>query len=188
MAGTRLSAATRAARRRREDAVIAEAESILWRRLLRRGCLRNPREAEQFLRVRLAGRLHEELHAIWLDGHNRIIGCEVLAKGAVDRAQIDPRVVVQLALHCNARAVILAHNHPSGMAVPSADDVAWTARMREALAMFDVALLEHFVVGDGTVAVAPRLTPPGTAATAARCGSAARVGRRIAAVPGVPGR
>ena len=155
MADTPLSAAAHAARRRREDAVIAEAEAILLARLRRRGRLRNPRDAERFLRVRLAGRLHEELHAVWLDGHHRIIGCEVLAKGAVDRAEIDPRVVVQLALQCNARAVILAHNHPSGVAVPSADDVTLTVRLRQALALFDVALLEHFVVGDGAAIVAP---------------------------------
>ena len=77
----------------------------------------------------------------------------MLAKGAVDRAQIDPRVVVQLALQRNARAVILAHNHPSGVAVPSASDVALTARLREALELFEVRLLEHFVVGEGTAEV-----------------------------------
>ena len=149
MAGSPLSAATHASRRRREDALLARAEAILLRRLQRSGRIDNPRQAERFLRLRLAGRLHEELHAVWLDGHHRIIACEVLAKGAVDRAQIDPRVVVQLALQRNARAVILAHNHPSGVAVPSATDVALTARLREALELFEVRLLEHFVVGEG---------------------------------------
>jgi len=134
--------------------VLARAEAILLRRLQRSGRLETPGQAERFLRLRLAGLLHEELHAIWLDAHHRIIACEVLAKGAADRAQIDPRVVVHAALQRNARAVILAHNHPSGLAVPSADDVAFTARVREALALFEVRLVEHFVVGDGTAAVA----------------------------------
>ena len=152
MAGMRLSVAEHAARRRREDAAIARAEAILLRRLRRSGRLANPREAERFLRLRLAGLLHEELHAVWLDGQHRIIACEVLAKGAADRAQIDPRVVVHSALQRSARAVILAHNHPSGVAVPGADDVALTARLRDALALFDVRLLEHFVVGEGASA------------------------------------
>ena len=132
--------------------MIAWAEAIVFERLRRSGHIENPRQAEQFLRFRLAGLLHEELHAVWLDGHHRVIECDVLAKGAVDRAEIDPRVVVQLALQRNARALILAHNHPSGVAVPSAEDVALTRRVREALALFDVRLLVHFVVGEGALA------------------------------------
>ena len=154
MAGTPLSAVTHASRRRREDEVLAQAEAILLGRLRRRGRLDNPRHAERYLRMRLAGRLHEELHVVWLDGHHRIIASEVLAKGAVDRADIEPRVVVQRALRCNARAAILAHNHPSGVAVPSEEDVDFTRRLREALRMFEVALLVHFVVGEGVFAVA----------------------------------
>ncbi len=148
-----------AARRRRQDALLARAEAILLRRLQRSGCIHNSRQAERFLRLRLAGLLHEELHAEWLDGHHRIIACEVLAKGAVDRAQIDPRVVVQLALQRNARAMILAHNHPSGVALPSATDVALTARLREALALFEVRLLERFVVGRGRLLSVPSCLP-----------------------------
>jgi DNA repair protein RadC len=153
MADSPSSAVSRAARRRREDAAIAVAEEILLRRLRRSGRLRNPREAERFLRFRLAGLLHEELHAIWLDGHHRIIACDVLAKGSVDHAGVDPRVVVQLALERNARALILAHNHPSGLTEPSAADVDFTGRVREALWLFSVELLEHFVVGEGAAAV-----------------------------------
>ena len=154
MAGTPLSSATHATRRRREDALIARAEAILLRRLRRRGRIGNPREVDRFLRVRLAGLRHEELHAVWLDARHRIIACDVLAKGTIDRAAIDARVVAQLALQHNACAVILAHNHPSGVAVPSADDVALTARLRDALALFDVELLEHFVVGEVSAGVA----------------------------------
>jgi DNA repair protein RadC len=146
-------AVSRAARRRREDAAIARAEGILLRRLRRSGRLRNPSDAERFLRFRLAGLLHEELHAIWLDSKHRIIACDVLAKGSLDHASIDPRVVVQLALERNARASIIAHNHPSGVAEASVADIDFTTRVREALGLFSVDLLEHFVVGEGAAAI-----------------------------------
>ena len=135
--------------------MLARAEAILWRRLQRRGRLDNPRQAEHYLRLRLAGLLHEELHAVWLDGHHRIIACDVLAKGALDRAQVEPRVVVQWALQRNARYAILAHNHPSGVAEASAEDVRWTRQVREALGMFEVGLLVHFVIGAGEVIAIP---------------------------------
>jgi DNA repair protein RadC len=148
MAGSSFSFFDSHAKRRSEDAILAQAETILLGRLQRRGRLRNPREAERFLRVRLARLRQEELHAVWLDGQHRVIACDVLARGTVDRAAVDARVVAQRALECNACAVILAHNHPSGEATPSATDRALTARLREALALFDVALLEHFVIGE----------------------------------------
>ena len=127
----------------------------MLRRLRRRGPLRNPREAERWLRLRLAGRLHEELHAVWLDGHHRIIDCDLLAKGSIDRAAIDARVVVQSALLRNARAVILAHNHPSGVAEPTPEDIDFTARVREALGLVEIALLAHFVIGEGEATAIP---------------------------------
>lgn len=161
MADSPSTAVSRAARRRREDAAIARAEEILLRRLRRNGRIRNPREAEHFLRLRLAGLLHEELHAIWLDGHHRIIACDVLAKGSIDHAGIDARVVVQSALERNARALILAHNHPSGVAEPSAADIAFDDRLREALGLFAVRLLMHFVVGEGAAVVVGRWSPTG---------------------------
>jgi DNA repair protein RadC len=111
--------------------------------------IENPRAAEEYLRFRLAGLPHEELHALWLDAHKRIIGCDVLAKGGVDRAEVDVRGVVRSALDRNAAAVILAHNHPSGVAQPSREDVAFTARLRAGLAFVEVALLAHLVVGEG---------------------------------------
>ena len=137
-------------RRRREDAAIARGAAALLRRLRREGCIENPRAAEAYLRLRLAGLPHEELHALWLDAHKRIIACDVLAKGAVDRADVDVRGVVRLALDRNAVAVILAHNHPGGVAQPSREDVAFTARLRAGLAFVEVALLAHFVVGEAT--------------------------------------
>lgn len=149
MATALSSAKSRASRRRREDAELARAAATLLRRLRREGRIENPRAAEQFLRFRLAGLPHEELHALWLDAQRRIIACDVLAKGAVDRAEVDVRGVVRLALDRDAAAVILAHNHPSGVAQPSREDAAFTARMRAGLAFVEIALLAHFVVGEG---------------------------------------
>lgn len=152
MAGSSLSVVSHAMSRRDEDAILAQAEAILLRRLQRQGPLRNPREAERFLRTRLAGLRQEELHAVWLDGRHRIIGCEVLARGTVDHAAIDARAVAQRALDSNACSAILAHNHPSGDGTPSAADRALTGQFRAALALVDVTLLEHFVIGEAQAA------------------------------------
>lgn len=148
MATALSSAKSRASRRRREDAEIARGAATILRRLRRKGSIVNPREAEEYLRYRLAGLPHEELHALWLDGRRRIIQCDVVAKGAIDRAEVDVRGMVRVALDRNAAAVILAHNHPGGVAQPSREDVAFTARMRAGLAFVEVRLLAHFVVGD----------------------------------------
>lgn len=138
----------RMTRRRRENAVIAEAAEILLDRLRREGRLKTPGEAEAYLRMRLATQVQEELLAIWLDAHHRIIASEVIARGTVDHAAVDARGVAQRALEHNARALILAHNHPSGDALPSAEDIALTARLRAGLTLFDVRLLAHYIVGD----------------------------------------
>ena len=143
------SAAARASRRRREDALIARAEAILLRRLKRSGRLENPRHAERFLRLRLAGLPHEELHAVWLDAQHRIIACEILAKGGADRAQLDPRVVVHSALQRSARAVILAHNHPSGEATPSDSDIKVTRDLIRAGQLLKIEVLDHVIIGNG---------------------------------------
>lgn len=137
------------AKRRREDAVLARAERILDARLRRFGCIRDAREAEQYFRVRLAGLPHEELHALWLDAKHRVIGCDVLAKGGADRAEVDPSVVLHLAIRRNARAVVLAHNHPSGVCAPSAGDAAITSRLAQSFELVGVSLLDHLIVGQG---------------------------------------
>jgi DNA repair protein RadC len=137
------------AKRRREDAVLARAERILEGRMRRLGCIRNPREAERYFRMRLAGLPHEELHALWLDARHRVIGCDVLAKGGADRAEVDPSVVLHLAIRRNARAVVLAHNHPSGVCAPSAGDAAITSRLAQSFELVGVLLLDHLIVGQG---------------------------------------
>ncbi len=92
-----------------------------------------------------------------MDTRHRLIAAEELFYGTVDGASVYPREVVRRALHHNASALILAHNHPSGVAEPSRDDEAITRRLRDALKLVDIRVLDHIVVGAGcTVSLAER--------------------------------
>ncbi len=111
--------------------------------------LGSPQAVRDWLRLRLANLPHEVFLALWLDAGNRLIGAEELFRGTLTQTSVYPREVVKRALDHNAAAVILAHNHPSGRAEPSAADVALTAALKQALALVDVRLLDHFVVATG---------------------------------------
>lgn len=140
-----------------EESILAVAEDILRRRLERLGTLSSPEQSAAFLRLRLGALEHEEFHGVWLDTRHRILAVEALARGSIDGASIHPREVVKAALRQNASAVVFAHNHPSGNAEPSAADRAITARLREALDLVDVRVLDHIVVASGgTVSLAQR--------------------------------
>lgn len=108
--------------------------------------LANPRATREFLRSRLRDRDHEVFCCLFLDNRHRVICFEEVFRGTLDGASVHPREVVKLALARNAAAVILAHNHPSGLAEPSAADQALTASLRQALGLVDVRLLDHFIV------------------------------------------
>jgi DNA repair protein RadC len=129
-----------------EDALIAQAAAILQQRVIRMGTLSDPVACAEFLKMRLAGLSHELFYVIYLDTRHRIISSEPAFAGTVDGAEIYPRVIVKQALIHNAAAVICAHNHPSNNAEPSTADRAVTARLKAALALVDVRLLDHFVV------------------------------------------
>ena len=117
---------------------------------LRRGeLLSDPGRAGTYLSARLRALPHEEFAALFLDTRHRLIACEMLFRGSLDGAEVHPREVVKRALARNAAAVILGHNHPSGNAEPSAADRAVTQRLKQALALVDIRLLDHLVVGDG---------------------------------------
>ena len=133
----------------REEQILEAAESILRRRLERCGKIGEPSEAGNYLRAHCAGLEHEIFGCIFLDTRHRILSTENLFRGTVDSAEVHPREVVRRALSHNAAAVIVGHNHPSGDAEPSAADRAVTARLKQALALVEVRLLDHFVVGDG---------------------------------------
>jgi DNA repair protein RadC len=130
----------------RDDAIIAVATEILRARMLRLGTLSDPTAATNFLRMRLGGIDHEVFYVMYLDGRHSIIAAEVAFSGTIDGAEVHPRVIVKQALRHNAAAIICAHNHPSNNAEPSAADRALTARLKQALALVDVRLLDHFVV------------------------------------------
>lgn len=139
-----------------EQDVLAAAEDILKSKLERKGSLGTPTDASDFLRMRLGLLLHEEFHILWLDNRHRIIDCQKLFTGTIDGASIYPREVVRAALSVNACAAILAHNHPSGVAEPSAADRAITHELRDALRLIGVRVLDHIVVGEECVSMASR--------------------------------
>jgi DNA repair protein RadC len=139
-----------------ESDVLAAAEGILWAKLERKGTIGDPLEAAGFLRMRLGALRHEEFHVLWLDNRHRILDCQRLFTGTVDGASVYPREVVRAALEVNACAAILAHNHPSGIAEPSAADRAITNEIREALRLVGVRVLDHIVVGADCVSMASR--------------------------------
>ena len=139
------------------QAVLEMGRRHLWERLQRGEALGSPDDTRQFLLARLRHYPHEVFACLLLDNRHRVIAFEELFRGTIDAASVYPREVVKLALARNAAAVILAHNHPSGIAEPSRADELLTRRLRDALGLVDIRLLDHFVVGDGeTVSFAER--------------------------------
>ena len=105
-----------------------------------------PGKVRDWLRLRLATRPSEVFMALWLDAQNRLLRAEELFTGTLTQTSVYPREVVKAAIACNAAAVILAHNHPSGVAEPSRADEMLTCSLKEALALVDVKVLDHFIV------------------------------------------
>jgi DNA repair protein RadC len=112
--------------------------------------LNSPRATRDFLTSRLRDRSYEVFCCLHLDNRHRLIAFDELFRGTIDGASVHPREVVKQALARNAAAVILAHNHPSGVAEPSQADELITHRLKEALALVDIRLLDHVIVGDGS--------------------------------------
>ena len=132
-----------------EADILAAAEDILRRRLERQGTLRTPRDAAEFLRVRLGTLKHEEFHVVWLDQRHRILSIERLFTGTLDGTAVHPREVVRRALDVNAAAAILAHNHPSAVCEPSSADLLITQELTAAFKLIGVRVIDHLVVGAG---------------------------------------
>ncbi|MCX7155212.1 MAG: DNA repair protein RadC [Rhodocyclales bacterium] len=108
--------------------------------------LASPQAVRDWLRLSLGNLEHEVFVALWLDAQNRLIASEELFRGTLTQTSVYPREVVKRALLHNAGAVILAHNHPSGLAEPSRADEVLTSSLKQALALIDVKLLDHFIV------------------------------------------
>lgn len=131
------------------QAVLEMARRHMAERLQREDVLSDPQATRDYLQQRIGRRPHEVFAVIFLDTRNRVIQVEELFRGTLDGASVYPREVVRAALTHNAAAVILAHNHPSGVAEPSRADRDITRRLSDALALVDIRVLDHLVVGDG---------------------------------------
>ena len=134
-----------------DDQVVAAALRILSTRLLESSALESPKATREYLAVRFGGMEHEVFACLYLDNRNRVLSCQELFRGTIDGANVYPREVVKEALTHNAAAVILGHNHPSGVAEPSRADELITRRLKEALALVDIRVLDHLIVGDAAV-------------------------------------
>jgi DNA repair protein RadC len=113
--------------------------------------LTNPQMVKSFLRSRLRHQRHEVFAALFLDTQNKLLGFETLFEGTLDSCAVHPREVVKRALALHAASIIFAHNHPSGHAEPSAADKSITERLKSALALIDVRVLDHLVIGDSEI-------------------------------------
>ncbi len=132
---------------------VAAAAELCRRRLLERltrgDALTSPASTLEYLQSWLQDRRREVFTVLFLDTRHRVITAEELFQGSIDGACVYPRVVAERALILGAAAVIVAHNHPSGVAEPSLADQAITRRLKEALCLLEIRLLDHFIVGDG---------------------------------------
>ena len=138
------------------QAVLEMARRHLAENLTRPDALTSPQAARAYLQAQLRDREHEVFACLMLDNRHRVIAFRELFQGGIDGASVYPRVVVKQALADNAAAVILAHNHPSGVAEPSQSDIAITRRLKEALALVDIRVLDHLVIGDEVVCFSER--------------------------------
>ena len=128
------------------QAVLEMARRALAETLRSGDALGSPAAVRDFLRLTLARREHEVFLAVLLDSQNRVLVCEELFRGTLTQTSVYPREVVKCALSRNAAAVIFAHNHPSGVAEPSHADQILTQSLKQALALVDIKVLDHFIV------------------------------------------
>ncbi len=117
--------------------------------LSRSDVMSSPETTGRYLSARLRSLRYESFVVLFLDSQHRLINCEELFRGTLDSCSVHPRIVVERALQQNAAAVILAHNHPSGVAEPSGADRHLTERLRQALDLIEVRVLDHLVIGEG---------------------------------------
>jgi DNA repair protein RadC len=138
-----------------QQATIQEAIGILESRLRSTKAFSKPAEVKKFCQLHIAQEKDEHFCCMFLDSQHRLIALERLFRGTVDGASVYPRVVVRRSLELNAAAVIFTHNHPSGLPEPSTADIKITQRLKEALGLIDVRVLDHVVVGlEGTSSMA----------------------------------
>ena len=128
------------------QAVLEMSRRALVEGMKQNDAMSTPGAVRDYLRLHLAGLGHEVFFALWLDAQNRLIAAEELFRGTLTQTSVYPREVVKKALQHNAAAVVLAHNHPSGVSEPSSADEFLTRELKQALALVDVRVLDHFIV------------------------------------------
>ena len=136
--------------------ILTAADHVINRRFRRGFSIVNVAESKDLFRQKLAARENEAFAVLFLDNKNRVIEYEEMFYGTIDSSSVHARVIVQRALALNAAAVIVAHNHPSGEPDPSRADETLTLRLKEALALVEVRLLDHIVVGERCISLAER--------------------------------
>ena len=127
--------------------IVEMSKALLAKRFQRNTTLSSPADSKDYLVSQLAELEHEVFAVLFLDNRHRVICFDEMFTGTIDGASVHPREVVKRALRHNAAAVILAHNHPSGIPEPSRADISLTRRLTDALALVDVRVLDHIVVG-----------------------------------------
>jgi DNA repair protein RadC len=145
------------AKRAQFEAAIELARRSLKDGLRAANALTSPGAVRDYLRLAIAEREHEVFVCLWLDAQHRVTACEELFRGTLTQTSVYPREIVKAGLKANAAAVIFAHNHPSGAAQPSRADELLTRNLKDALALVDIKVLDHFIVaGSQTLSFAER--------------------------------
>ncbi len=133
------------------DEILAAARSIMSRKVRRGTSMASPRLVKDFLSIKLGTLEHETFCVLLLDRRHRLIEYVELFRGTIDGASVHPREVVKLALARNAAALLLAHPHPSGVAEPSQADELITRRLKDALSLVDIPVLDHLIIAGGDI-------------------------------------
>ena len=145
------------AKRAQFEAAIELARRAIEERLKKDPVLTSPGAVRDYLKLALGSRQHEVFVCVWLDAQHRVTACDEAFRGTLTQTSVYPREIVKAALSRNAAAVIFAHNHPSGAAQPSQADELLTRNLKEALALVDVKVLDHFIVaGNQAISFAER--------------------------------
>ncbi len=137
-----------------ESDVIFEATAIYNQYFSKGTTISSPAESAEYLKLKLAHYEHEVFVCLFLDNQNQVISCDEMFHGTVDSASVYPREVIKATLMHNAASVVFAHNHPSGISDPSMADKAITAKLKLALELIDVRVLDHIIIGESTYSFA----------------------------------
>lgn len=131
-----------------KEQILHYASLFMLEEIKQRKQISSPTETTEYLRTILKDVKYESFHCIFLDTRHRVIEAEEMFRGTIDGAAVYPRVIAQRALELNAAALIIAHNHPSGVNEPSVADQAITRRIKEGLQLLEIRLLDHFVIAN----------------------------------------